>query len=161
MVTAVPRESPLLVGRLAVNSFRTCDVEASSLQSRRPVFFPQFFARGREMSVIMTKIGAKRQNFWVLPSQKLLNDLIWKEISRNGEEISEIWKSVPKKGTFSHIPGKFFGGARSCFTFPICQKAVLSPPRGADLAGTLTSEWWVGWVCIEFFYITYAIRGKY
>ena len=40
---------------------------------------PIFRAGGREPRVIMTKIGAKRRNFWVLPSQKLQNDLNWEQ----------------------------------------------------------------------------------
>ena len=81
------------------------------------------------MSIIMAKIGAKRRNFRVLPSQKLQNDLNWEEISKNGEEISEIWKRKPKKVTFFHIQGKFVWGQGAVF-FPISPKAVLFPPGG-------------------------------
>ena len=63
-----------------------------SPRSRIPVFFPNFSgARRRKLRVIMTKFGAKRRKFWVLPSQKLQNDLNWEEINKNGEEIWEIW----------------------------------------------------------------------
>ena len=56
---------------------------------------PIFRSGGPKMSIIMAKIGAKRRNFRVLPSQKLQNDLNWEEISKNAEEIWEIWKGYP------------------------------------------------------------------
>ena len=67
-----------MVNILATNpvSFPTPTIEDTC-------FLPQLFTRaggrGEEFISILIQIGAKRRKFWVLPSQKLLNDLNWEE----------------------------------------------------------------------------------
>ena len=83
-------------------------------RSRMPVFFPNFSRTRARTRVIMTKMGAKRRLFWLLPSQKLQNDFNWEEIWENWEEIWEIWEKNIRRYIF-HIQGNFFFGFRSCF----------------------------------------------
>ena len=101
---------------------------------------PIFRARGCELTLSMTKIGAKRRKFWPFSIPKVAK---WFELGRNqgklGRNLGNLGNKTLRMYIFPHS-GEFFGGSGAVF-FPTFQNSCfLPPPPGATLARIYTGD---------------------